>query len=117
VIAAYAITAGLLFGVALYGVLSRRGLIQRLLAANVMTAAVFLYLIVLAAGHEDGTMDAVPQAMVLTGLVIAVSVTAFALALVRWFRDQTGHSTLEDDAAAWDVDAAAFDVDAGDGDR
>jgi multicomponent Na+:H+ antiporter subunit C len=95
VIAAYAVTSGLLFAVALYGVLSRTGIIQRLLAANVMATAVFLYLIVLAGRHGD-EMDPVPQAMVLTGIVIAVSVTAFSLALVRWFRDQTGRSALEE---------------------
>jgi multicomponent Na+:H+ antiporter subunit C len=92
----YAITAGLLFGVALFGVLTRRGLIQRLLAANVMAHAVFLYLIVAAGGGARAALDPVPQAMVLTGIVIAVSVTAFALGLVRWFRHATGQAAVED---------------------
>lgn len=89
----FAVTAGLLFGLALYALLTRRGVIQRLLAANVMATAVFLFLIVRAAAGE--TMDPVPQAMVLTGIVIAVSITAFALALVRWFQSATGRSSLE----------------------
>lgn len=84
----YAVTAGLLFALSLYGVLSRADLVQRLLAANIMASSVFMYLVVLAAGREDGAGDPVPQAMVLTGIVIAVSITAFGLGLVRWLREE-----------------------------
>lgn len=94
----YAVTAGLLFGSGLYGVLVRPGLIQRLLAINIMASSIFLYLVVLAAGAGGPTADPVPQAMVLTGIVVAVSVTAFALGLVRWFRSETGAASLETDA-------------------
>lgn len=100
--AIYAATAGLLFAIALYGVLTRAGLIQRLLAANVMATAVFLYLIVLARREGEDAADPMPQAMVLTGIVIAISVTAFALALVRWYRSETGYATLEDEAGRGD---------------
>jgi len=45
----------------------------------------------------EGRPDPVPQALVLTGIVIAVSTTAFALALmVRLFRKQ-GHATIHPD--------------------
>jgi multicomponent Na+:H+ antiporter subunit C len=91
----YAITAGLLFGAGLYGVLVRPGLIQRLLAMNVMATSVFLYLVLLAAGPDGSASDPVPQAMVLTGIVVAISVTAFGLALARWFRSETGVASLE----------------------
>lgn len=91
----YAITAGLVFGAGLYGVLARPGLIQRLLALNVMAAGVFLFLVLLAGRGGQGGADPVPQAMVLTGIVVAISVTAFALALVRWFRAETGAASLE----------------------
>lgn len=100
----YAVTAGLLFGAGLYGVLARPGLIQRLLALNVMASSIFLYLVVLAAGDGSAAADPVPQAMVLTGIVVAVSVTAFALGLVRWFRSETGAASLESDALRRDDD-------------
>ncbi|MEA5445517.1 NADH-quinone oxidoreductase subunit K [Gammaproteobacteria bacterium AB-CW1] len=91
----YATTAATLFALGLYAVLVRTGLIHRLLAANVMATAVFLFLILVSAENPEG-VDAIPQAMVLTGIVIAVSLTAFALALLRYLQaaddeeDQTG---------------------------
>lgn len=93
---AYAVTAGLAFGLSLYGLLSPTNLVQRLIAANIMASSVFLYLVLLSqgtgidiAGRADG--DPVPRAVVLTGIVIAVSITAFGLNLARWL--QAGKST------------------------
>jgi multicomponent Na+:H+ antiporter subunit C len=58
-----------------------------------MLSAVFLLLLLFAA-PVGGRPDSVPQALVLTGIVIAVSTTAFALALmVRLFR-RSGRATL-----------------------
>lgn len=94
----YAGTAGLLFALGLYGMIARRTLMQRLVAANVTASSVFLYLVVLTV-RDDGPADPVPQAMVLTGIVIAVSITAFALALARWLQDETGAVDLEEPPA------------------
>ncbi len=91
----YPLTAGVLFAIGLYGLLARTELIHRLLGANVMSSAVFLYLIVVATA-PSGDPDPVPQAMVLTGIVIAVSLTAFALALLRYFHAQVQRRSLED---------------------
>lgn len=92
----YASTAGIVFAIGLYGVLARGELIHRLLGVNIMASAVFLYLVVIATAPA-GAPDPVPQAMVLTGIVIAVSLTAFGLALLRYFRALTGRGALEDD--------------------
>lgn len=89
-------TAGLLFAIGLYGTLRQTELIRRLLAINLMATAVFLFLILVATRTPDGP-DPVPQAMVLTGIVIAVSLTAFALALVRHYQEATKRDRLEDD--------------------
>lgn len=93
---AYAVTAGLLFAVGLYGVIGRSELLHRLLGTNLMASAVFLYLVVVA---TDGAAEAdpVPQAMVLTGIVIAVSLTAFGLVLLRCFHALGTARTLEDE--------------------
>lgn len=90
----YPLTAAALFAIGLYGVLIRGRLIHRLLAVNLMTSAVFLFLVVVAA-ESPGGPDPVPHAMVLTGIVIALSTTGFALALIRHFRALTHREELE----------------------
>ncbi|MDZ7784355.1 MAG: NADH-quinone oxidoreductase subunit K [Halioglobus sp.] len=92
----YALTAGLLFAVGLYGVLGRSELLHRLLGTNLMASAIFLYLVVIAADGA-GEPDPVPQAMVLTGIVIAVSLTAFGLILIRYFHALGTRRTLEEE--------------------
>lgn len=83
---AYAVTSGLVFGLSLYGLLASGELLRRLMAANLMASSLFLYLVVVSVGQGDAVRDPVPQAMVLTGIVIAVAITGFALGLARWLR-------------------------------
>ncbi len=92
--AIYLATAATLFGIGVYGVLQLRHVLRKLLAVNVMGAAIFLLLITLGGGAA-GPPDPVPQAMVLTGIVIAVSATAFALALLLRLHEATGLSDLD----------------------
>lgn len=56
-------------------------LVRQVLGVNVAGAGVLLVLGSIAAGGEGP--DPVPQALVLTGIVVTVSVTAVALGLVR----------------------------------
>ncbi|MDX1609533.1 MAG: NADH-quinone oxidoreductase subunit K [Halofilum sp. (in: g-proteobacteria)] len=90
----FPVTAALLFAIGLYGVLTRARLIQRLLAVNLMASAIFLFLIVTSTGGPHGP-DPVPQAMVLTGIVVALSTMAYALVLIRHLRVLTRAETLE----------------------
>jgi len=69
-----------LFAIGFTGLVLRRSSLQRLLAVNVMSVGVFMWLIAVA--YEPGRSDSVPHALVLTGIVVAVSATAFALALL-----------------------------------
>lgn len=55
--------------------------LRRLIALNIASSGVMMLLLVLAV--RWGTPDPVPQALVLTGIVIMVSVTGLALALIR----------------------------------
>ncbi|MEX2497678.1 MAG: cation:proton antiporter subunit C [Wenzhouxiangellaceae bacterium] len=89
-----AATAGLLFAIGLYGMIGRTGLIHRLLGANIMASAIFLFLVVLSTRGIEASADPVPQAMVLTGIVISVCITAFALGLIRYLRVMTGEDEL-----------------------
>jgi multicomponent Na+:H+ antiporter subunit C len=73
----------------------RAHLIRKVLAINVMGSGVFLLLV--GAGAMDGTPDPVPQAMVITGIVVAISATALALALVLRIANATGKPALPED--------------------
>lgn len=68
-----------LFMVGLHGVLLAHQAIRRIIAINIMGSGVFLVMVALAARSEQG--DPVLHALVVTGLVVAVSATAFALRL------------------------------------
>lgn len=74
----------------------RAHLIRKVLAINVMGSGVFLMLV---GGGTlgSGPADPVPQAMVITGIVVAVSATALALALVLRIANATGKPTLPED--------------------
>ncbi len=88
----YALTGALLFCLGLYGLLRHAHLLRKVLALNLMGSGCFLVLVGLA--QRGGTVDPVPHALVLTGIVVAVSATAFALMLVRQLYVESGHSTL-----------------------
>ncbi|OOG22710.1 hypothetical protein B1C78_14355 [Thioalkalivibrio denitrificans] len=76
----YLLLATALFLMALYGVFASRHLLRRILALNVMSTAVFLWLVTVARAAPG--LDPVPHAMVLTGIVVTVSTTAVAVVLV-----------------------------------
>ncbi|KAF0103375.1 MAG: NADH-ubiquinone oxidoreductase chain 4L [bacterium] len=77
----YALTGVALFALGLAGVILLAQALRRILAFNVMGSGAFLVLVGLA--QREGVADPVPQAMVLTGIVVAVASTALALALAR----------------------------------
>lgn len=93
----YALAAVALTGVAVYGLAVRTHLLRRLIAINILSTAVFLLLVTIARRAPGGVPDPVPHAMVLTGIVVAISATAFALVLTRRIFDVTGSSLLTDD--------------------
>ena len=74
----------------------RAHLIRKVLAINVMGSGTFL-LLVGAGAMGEGPVDPVPQAMVITGIVVAVSATALALALVLRIAYATGKPALPED--------------------
>ncbi len=93
----YALTGALLFSTGLFGLLARRHLLRKIIAINVMASGAFLVLIAAPGPMPDGAADPVPQAMVLTGIVVAVSATALGLGLALRLREKTGRSTLPED--------------------
>ncbi|MFN3594401.1 MAG: NADH-quinone oxidoreductase subunit K [Thiobacillaceae bacterium] len=86
----YALAGVLLFVLGAAGVVLLAHLLRRILAFNVMGSGAFLVLVGLA--QRDGVIDPVPQAMVLTGIVVAVAATALALGLARALHARAGHA-------------------------
>lgn len=72
-----------IFSLGLRATLLHQDLLLRLLALNVCGAGVFLIFVAIAYQGKDLLADPVPHALVLTGIVVAVSAMAMALALRR----------------------------------
>ena len=92
----YAVTAAILFAVGFLHVLLHPDLIRKVLAFNIMDSSVFLLLAsrgmiagrtaaILTDGGADPTryVNPIPAGLVLTGIVVSVSVSAFSLALIQ----------------------------------
>ena len=82
-----------LFCVGLYMLVAKSNLLKKLLGLNVKETAVFAFIVtagmveggdppIMVAGTSAPFASPIPHAMVLTGIVVAVSVTAVALALI-----------------------------------
>lgn len=83
----FALTGVGLFSMGLYGALLRKSLLGRIVAINVCGAGIFMVLVAIAYRGPDAAPDALLHALVLTGIVVAVSATALALALGRRLRE------------------------------
>ncbi len=95
-----------LFLIGLYTVISKHNLIKKFMGINIMETAVFAFIIaagmiadgdapIVGEGAAAPFANPLPQALILTGIVVAVSTTSLALALmVRIYRR---YGTLESD--------------------
>lgn len=91
----YALAGALLCSIGLFGLLCLAHLLRKLLAFNIMGSGVFLVLLGLSQHH--GGPDPVPQALVLTGIVVAIAATALAVVLIRRYYHLSGLTSLEQD--------------------
>ena len=91
----YGFTGVVLFGIGLAGFIRLGHLLRKLLAFNLMGSGTFLVLVGLA--QHRGGIDHVPQALVLTGIVVAIAATALAVVLIRRYYYLTGFTSLDDD--------------------
>lgn len=92
----YALAAVALVVVGLFRFVVEPSLLRKAIAFNVAGAGVFLLLVALAA-RPPGEPDPVPHAMVLTGIVVAVSVTGLLVALARQLVAATGSDVLPEE--------------------
>jgi multicomponent Na+:H+ antiporter subunit C len=91
----YLVTSAAIIGLGVYGLLVASNLLRKLLALNLLGSGVFLLMVTITSA-SGRPADPVPHALVLTGLVIAVSLTAFALALMNRLAVETGEISLDD---------------------
>ncbi|CAH1386783.1 NADH-quinone oxidoreductase subunit K [Candidatus Nitrotoga sp. M5] len=96
----YALTGAALFVLGMAGLILQPHLLRKILAFNIMGSGIFLMLVGVA--QRAGTPDPVPQAMVLTGIVVAIAATALALALARQLLDMNGEMRLPEEKTGKD---------------
>ncbi len=91
-----------LVGLGLYGLITNPEPLRKILAFNLLGSGVFLVfgLISRRAAAAGFPGDPVPQAMVITAIVVAFAATALAIALVLRLLEQTGRATLSPDSPA-----------------
>jgi multicomponent Na+:H+ antiporter subunit C len=89
-----------LVGFGLYGLVVHPHPLRKLLAFNLIGSGVFLVFgIVARRGAAAGfPSDPIPQAMVITGIVVAFAASAVAVAVIWRLYSETGHVTLDTDA-------------------
>ena len=79
----YSLCGLFLFAFGLFSLFSSSHPLRKILAVNIMSPGVFLVLIATAYRGPQAAADPVAHALVLTGIVVAVSATALGLALDR----------------------------------
>jgi multicomponent Na+:H+ antiporter subunit C len=86
-----------LVGLGLYGTILHPHPFRKILAFNLLGGGVFLLFgVITRRGAAAGLSgDPVPEALVITGIVVAFSATALAIALLRRLYEASGHVTLD----------------------
>ncbi|MBQ2661281.1 MAG: cation:proton antiporter subunit C [Clostridia bacterium] len=91
----FEIGAVILFGIGFINLLLQKNLIKKIISFNVMDSSIFLFLasqgfiegriapIITGANDASLYINPIPTGLVLTGIVVSVSVSAFFLALVQ----------------------------------
>ncbi len=89
----YYLVSVILFVIGFHTMLTHSNLIKKIIGMNVMDTAIFLFFVsigyvkggvapIIEPGVEQTYINPLPTALILTGIVVAVSVTAFALSLI-----------------------------------
>jgi multicomponent Na+:H+ antiporter subunit C len=96
----FGICAVFLVGLGLFGLIVQPQPLRKILAFNVLGSGIFLLFGVVARrGAAVGLSgDPIPQALVITGIVVGFSATALAVAILLRLFQETGSTSLKDDA-------------------
>jgi multicomponent Na+:H+ antiporter subunit C len=95
----YGLCGAVLVGLGLFGLIVHPQPLRKILAFNLIGGGVFLLFGVVARRGAAAGLggDPVPQALVITGLVVAFAATALAVALLMRLFQQAGRATLGTD--------------------
>ena len=95
----FGLCSAALVGLGLYGLIIHPHPLRKILAFNLIGSGVFLLFGVVARRCAAAGMggDPVPQALVITGIVVAFSATALAIALLLRLFHKTGQASLSAD--------------------
>jgi multicomponent Na+:H+ antiporter subunit C len=98
----FGLCAAALVGLGLYGALTHPQPLRKLIAFNLLGSGVFLLFGVFArrGAWQAVGGDPVPQALVITGIVVAFAATALAVALLLRLHKESGAATLDPPAPA-----------------
>lgn len=93
----FGVCGALLVGVGLFGLIINPEPLRKILAFNLVGSGVFLIFGAIATrGAAVGLGgDPVPQALVITAIVVAFAATALAVALLLRLFEETGEATLD----------------------
>ncbi|MFO7576363.1 MAG: NADH-quinone oxidoreductase subunit K [Pelovirga sp.] len=91
-----------LFFIGLHALLAHHHLLRKILAANILGSGVFMVFIALAARSAPAATDPVPQALVLTGIIVSLCFTAVAVVLAVRIHRLSGCTTLAQEESAGD---------------
>jgi multicomponent Na+:H+ antiporter subunit C len=96
----FGLCAAGLVGLGLYGVIVDPHPLRKVLAFNLIGAGAFvIFGIVARRGAAAGLpADPIPQALVITGIVVAFAATALAVALLLRLFEESGRVSLQSDA-------------------
>ncbi len=95
----HTLTGMALFVIGFVTLQTQAHILRRIMALNIMGMGVFLVFIAIAAQSPGAVPDPVPQAMVLTGIVVAVCATGLALVLAARVQEATGKTVVSDAGA------------------
>jgi multicomponent Na+:H+ antiporter subunit C len=94
----------LLFGIGLYVVMGSSNLVRKVIGMNIFQVGIFLFFVTTGyvdggvppvVGHSDGPfVSPLPHVLILTAIVVGVSLTAVALALI--VRIYNGYGSLDE---------------------
>jgi multicomponent Na+:H+ antiporter subunit C len=104
----FGLCAAVLIGLGLHGLIVNPQPLRKILAFNVVGSGVFLLFGAIARRGAAAGMggDPVPQALLITGIVVAFSATALAVALLLRLHDEAGSVSLANEPPAPPGDGA-----------
>ncbi len=88
----FALTGAALIGAGFYGLIEARHLLRQVIAFNLIGSGLFVFLGTV--GARSGEADPIPQALIITGIVVALSASALAVGLVVAHAGASGRAAL-----------------------